>query len=85
MASDGRKGNGASVVRIELAPSRARDMDLAWRASGLDRKTLARNWTWHHHQDVGVMQLVDRAVHRAFPHRGGLSILRAAMKKADGG
>jgi A nuclease of the HNH/ENDO VII superfamily with conserved WHH len=31
--------------------------------------------TWHHHQDTGRMQLVDRAEHEAFvPHTGGMSI-----------
>lgn len=31
-------------------------------------------WTWHHHADTGRLQLIDRAVHAAFPHRGGFSI-----------
>ncbi len=30
-------------------------------------------WTWHHHFDVGRMQLIDRKVHAAFPHKGGFS------------
>lgn len=31
--------------------------------------------TWHHHQDTGRMQLVDREEHqRAVPHTGGMSI-----------
>lgn len=30
--------------------------------------------TWHHHQDVGKMQLVDEDVHRSFKHTGGMSI-----------
>jgi type VI secretion system secreted protein VgrG len=30
--------------------------------------------TWHHHQDVGKMQLVDRKVHDKFRHTGGFSI-----------
>jgi len=33
------------------------------------------NLTWHHHQDVGKMQLVPTDIHRAFlPHTGGMSI-----------
>ncbi|GMG85541.1 hypothetical protein LNKW23_47640 [Paralimibaculum aggregatum] len=28
--------------------------------------------TWHHHQDVGKMQLVDREIHDAFKHYGGM-------------
>ena len=31
-------------------------------------------YTWHHHQDAGVMQLVDRKIHRQTMHTGGFSI-----------
>ena len=31
-------------------------------------------YTWHHHQDAGVMQLVDRKTHRQTGHAGGFSI-----------
>ena len=31
-------------------------------------------YTWHHHQDEGVMQLVDRKIHRQTGHTGGFSI-----------
>ncbi|MGN0299526.1 MAG: HNH endonuclease, partial [Lachnospiraceae bacterium] len=31
-------------------------------------------YTWHHHQDKGVMQLVDRKIHRQTGHTGGFSI-----------
>jgi hypothetical protein len=31
-------------------------------------------WTWHHHKDIGRMQLLDRKVHAAFKHCGGKSI-----------
>ena len=30
-------------------------------------------WTWHHHYDVGRLQLINRKVHAAFPHKGGFS------------
>jgi len=30
--------------------------------------------TWHHHQDTGRMQLVDRVEHDTFKHTGGMSI-----------
>ncbi|HEB91991.1 MAG TPA: HNH endonuclease [Gammaproteobacteria bacterium] len=30
--------------------------------------------TWHHHQDVGRMQLIDKAIHGSFKHTGGMSI-----------
>lgn len=57
--------------------------DLA-RRLGLSREETARlshtaeapkGYVWHHHQDVGRMQLVRREVHRlANPHTGGMSI-----------
>lgn len=31
------------------------------------------NFTWHHHEDVGRMQLIDRYVHAAFSHKGGFA------------
>ena len=31
-------------------------------------------YTWHHHQDVGVLQLVDDEIHAKTPHIGGYSI-----------
>ncbi|MFH7026389.1 MAG: DUF4157 domain-containing protein [Heteroscytonema crispum UTEX LB 1556] len=30
--------------------------------------------TWHHHKEVGKMQLLDRDIHAAFLHKGGKSI-----------
>lgn len=32
------------------------------------------NYTWHHHQKRGVMQLVDRKIHESVNHRGGYAI-----------
>ena len=38
--------------------------------------------TWHHHQDTGRMQLVNRAEHEAFvPHTGGMSIWGGGYKR----
>ena len=31
-------------------------------------------FTWHHHQDVGRMQLVDYTIHRKTGHTGGYKI-----------
>ena len=31
-------------------------------------------FTWHHHQDVGKMQLIPSSKHKGFPHTGGCSI-----------
>ncbi|MFD2307366.1 HNH endonuclease [Enterococcus termitis] len=33
-----------------------------------------KRFTWHHHQDSGVMHLVDRKLHRQTGHIGGFSI-----------
>lgn len=32
------------------------------------------NLTWHHHQDTGRMQLVNRTIHDSMNHNGGFSI-----------
>lgn len=32
------------------------------------------NYTWHHHQDIGRMQLIDEVVHRRTGHMGGESM-----------
>lgn len=33
-----------------------------------------KRFTWHHNQEPGLMQLVDRALHRQTGHNGGFSI-----------
>lgn len=35
---------------------------------------LPDKYTWHHHQDKGVLQLVDRKIHAEVRHNGGFSI-----------
>ena len=37
-------------------------------------------YTWHHHQDRGVLQLVERDIHAAVRHDGGFSIWGKAEK-----
>ncbi|EEM80121.1 hypothetical protein bthur0011_59140 [Bacillus thuringiensis serovar huazhongensis BGSC 4BD1] len=32
------------------------------------------NYTWHHHQEAGRMQLVDYETHRKTDHTGGYKI-----------
>jgi hypothetical protein len=58
-------------VRIELTGSRGRDFAAANRAAGLSRTP--SGYTWHHHQDSGLMQLIRADVHRATGHTGGFS------------
>lgn len=41
---------------------------------------LPDKYTWHHHQDKGVMQLVDRDIHADVRHDGGFSIWGEAVK-----
>lgn len=31
-------------------------------------------YTWHHHQDLGRMQLISRDVHRQTGHIGGMKV-----------
>ena len=36
--------------------------------------SVPKRFTWHHHQNPGLMQLVDRRIHRQTGHIGGYSI-----------
>ncbi|MEZ4300427.1 MAG: HNH endonuclease [Polyangiaceae bacterium] len=56
-------------VRIELSGSRMTDFARANAAAGL--KQTPPGYTWHHHQDRGLMQLVESRVHRYTGHSGG--------------
>lgn len=58
-------------VRIELTGSRGQDFAAANREAGLP--ATPRGYTWHHHQDPGLMQLVDAGIHRNTGHTGGFS------------
>lgn len=56
-------------VRIQLTGSRSRDFRLANQAAGLP--STPTGYTWHHHQDPGLMQLIQRKVHADTGHTGG--------------
>ena len=58
-------------VRINLTGNRNSDFAAANRQAGLPRTP--DGYTWHHHQDPGLMQLVDRDIHRQTGHTGGFS------------
>ena len=62
--------------------SRSADFAAAWKESGIDPKD-AKGWTWHHDADFGRLILVPTEVHSEIGHWGGISILRAMMKKYD--
>jgi hypothetical protein len=62
---------------IEAEPELARRLGLSREESARLSHTAEapEGYVWHHHQDVGRMQLVRREVHRlANPHTGGMSI-----------
>jgi hypothetical protein len=58
-------------VRIDLSGNRPTDFARANRAAGLEETP--ENYTWHHNQDKGLMQLVDEWVHAKTGHTGGFS------------
>ena len=66
--------DGLSQVRIQLTGTRAGDFAAANRAAGFTRTP--RGYRWHHHEDLGLMQLVRTRVHSQFWHSGGFSLGR---------
>jgi hypothetical protein len=65
---------GLAEVRIRLTGNRLADETAANAAAGFQHTP--RGYTWHHHEDLGLMQLVETRVHRAFWHEGGFSLSR---------
>ena len=63
-------GVARADVTIGLTGSNAGDFRAANIAAGLKRTP--ENFTWHHHQDVGRMQLVPTDVHSKTGHTGGV-------------
>jgi titin len=67
------KGNdGLSEVSITLTGNRTNDEILANRAAGFAETPFG--YTWHHHENIGLMQLVNDSVHSKFWHSGGFSL-----------
>lgn len=58
-------------VRIDLTGNRDRDFKLANQSSGYKRTP--DNFTWHHHQESGLMQLIPSDLHDAVRHTGGVA------------
>jgi RHS repeat-associated protein len=58
-------------VRISLTGNRRRDERAANQATGMAETP--DGYTWHHHQDSGLMQLVRSDVHGQTGHTGGYS------------
>jgi RHS repeat-associated protein len=59
-------------VRIDLAGNRSTDFARANAAAGLDETP--GGYAWHHHQDCGLMQLIEIGAHAMTGHTGGFSI-----------
>lgn len=65
------------IKEVRISPSKNRSLDFA-RADTLAgyNKTNPRpkDYTWHHHQELGVMQLIPTELHRAVRHTGGIAV-----------
>lgn len=59
-------------VRISLSGDRPTDFARANAAAGLG--STPAGYTWHHHQDCGLMQLIDSTIHALTGHTGGFTI-----------
>jgi hypothetical protein len=67
---------GKHTVRIQLTGSRGQDFKAANKKAGFGDSADATpaGYTWHHHEDMGKMILVQSPVHRGFAHNGGVSV-----------
>ena len=73
------KGNkGKAQVYIRLTGSRSKDFTAANKAAGFKRTP--KGYTWHHHENLGKMQLIRTSVHSQFWHRGGVSLSKIRKK-----
>ena len=70
--SDHLYPNGPNDIMIKPTGNRAKDFAAANRAAGY--LSTPRNYTWHHHQTPGRMQLVSSKVHASTGHTGGFSL-----------
>jgi len=57
--------------RITLSGNRSTDFARANAKAGL--KETPEGYTWHHHEDKGLMQLIQETVHAKTGHTGGFS------------
>ncbi|MDT9409231.1 HNH endonuclease [Corynebacterium rouxii] len=52
-----------------------KDIRAADAALGIDRKYRKKHGlVWHHHQDTGRMQLINKEVHNVVRHTGGYAV-----------
>lgn len=66
--------DGLAEVRIDLTNDRTKDTATANAKAGFS--STPPGYTWHHNEDTGLMQLVDKDVHDEFSHLGGFSIFK---------
>lgn len=67
------------TVSKDIKPSRIRDCYQAVRQTGNQRTP--RGYTWHHDgANPGTLQLVETGVHNAFPHSGGVTVIRGQIE-----
>ncbi|WP_375766058.1 HNH endonuclease [Archangium gephyra] len=72
-----RAANARLAQAIEADPALARQLGLSPADVELLRVSDAppQGYLWHHHQDVGRMQLIQRVLHKlSLPHTGGMAI-----------
>ncbi len=69
--SEHKYNGGVNEVTITPQTTRAQDFKAANEAAGYSETP--DNQTWHHHQDPGKMELIDKEVHKKTGHAGGFS------------
>lgn len=62
-----------AIERGEIPKSRFNSEQLRQIEAGAPK---IKNYTWHHHQDTGRMQLVPEYEHRKTAHVGGEAMIR---------
>ncbi len=70
---------GAVKAQVTIKPTGSRTADRraaeqAARNSGQATQASQPNTTWHHTENAGIMQLVDRSIHTGTGHHGGFHV-----------
>ncbi|HFC6380824.1 TPA: HNH endonuclease [Neisseria lactamica] len=77
-----KNGKNVDLNIGQLTGDRRLDAILANAAAGFDKTP--EGYVWHHHQDLGRMQLVKKDVHDKTGHTGGFSIYSRALAIGTG-
>ena len=72
--------NGKKSVQIEPGGSRSTDFARADKAAGYKPGERPKDYTWHHHEDYGKMELMPTDLHNKVGHTGGYTIWGAGRK-----